>query len=115
MRDREGRSLMNEVLKLFTASPRMHNCAQSVACGLGRDELYAPLAECGGGGKAPNGRCGALHAAMLIAGENRADELRRRFVSALGAETCAELKRSLAVPCAKCVETAAQLAIELGK
>lgn len=105
---------MNKALELFTASPRMHNCAQSVACGLGHDELHSPLAACGGG-KAPNGRCGALHAAMLIAGENRADELRRRFVSALGAETCAELKRSLAVPCAKCVETAAQLAIELGK
>ena len=105
---------MNKALELFTASPRKHNCAQSTACGLGREELYAPLAACGGG-KAPGGRCGALHAAMLIAGEARAEEVRKSFVSELGAETCAELKRVLAVPCVKCVETAARLAEELGR
>ncbi len=105
---------MNKALELFTASPRMHNCAQAVACGLGRDELYAPLATCGGG-RAPEGRCGALHAAMLLAGEARAQELRRRFVAELGGETCAELKRTFRIPCEKCVETAARLAEELGK
>ena len=105
---------MNKALELFTATPRMHNCAQATACGLGHDDLYAALAACGGG-KAPEGRCGALHAAMLIAGEAHAEELRRRFASELGAETCAELKRTLAVPCTKCVETAARLAEELGR
>ena len=100
---------MNKALELFSASPRMHNCAQAVASGTGHDELYAELASCGGG-KAAEGRCGALHAAMLIAGEGRAEEIRKRFVAALGSEKCAELKRVLAVPCAKCVETAASLA-----
>lgn len=105
---------MNKALELFTASPRMHNCAQSVACGLGHDELYAPLASCGGG-KAPGNTCGALHAAMLLFRETHAEELRRRFVSELGSDKCAELKRQLSVPCAKCVATAARLAEELGK
>ena len=105
---------MNKALELFTASPRMHNCAQSVACGLGHDELYAPLASCGGG-RAPGNTCGALHAATLVAGEAHAEELRRRFVAELGSDKCAELKRRLAVPCAKCVETAAHLTEELGK
>ena len=105
---------MNKALELFTATPRKHNCAQATACGLGHDELYETLAACGGG-KAPGGRCGALHAAMLIAGEARAEELRRRFAAELGAETCAELKRTLFVPCARCVETAAKLAEELGR
>ena len=102
---------MNKALELFTATPRMHNCAQATACGLGRDDLYATLAECGGG-RAPEGRCGALYAAMLIAGETRAEEIRQSFVAALGSDKCAELKRVLAVPCAKCVETAAHLAEE---
>ena len=100
---------MNKALELFTATPRQHNCAQSVASGLGHEELFAPLANCGGG-RAPEGRCGALHAAMLIAGAARAEEIRKRFVAALGSEKCAELKRALAVPCAKCVETAAAFA-----
>lgn len=105
---------MNKALEIFTAVPRMHNCAQSVAAGLGRDELCPALASCGGG-RAPGNRCGALHAAMLIAGEDRAEEVRRRFADRLGAETCTELKRLLGVPCAECVETAARLAEELGK
>ena len=100
---------MIKALELFTASPRMHNCAQATACGLGHDELYAPLANCGGG-RAPEGRCGALHAAMLVAGEARAEEIRRRFAAELGSEKCAELKRVHQVPCAKCVETAVRLA-----
>ena len=104
---------MNRALELFTATPRMHNCAQSVACGLGRDDLYGELSACGGG-RAPEGRCGALHAAMLAAGEARAAEIRKSFVAELGSDKCLELKQKLAVPCAKCVETAALLA-ETGK
>ena len=105
---------MNQALELFTATPRMHNCAQATACGLGHNELYAPLAEFGGG-RAPGGRCGALHAAMLVAGEPRTEAIRERFAAELGSEKCAELKRVLAVPCAKCVETAARLAEEFLK
>jgi len=105
---------MNNASELFAATPRMHNCAQSVACGLGRDELYGPLASCGGG-RAPGNTCGALHAAMLVAGESRAEEIRRRFVAELGSDKCAELKGRLFVPCAKCVETAARLAEEFGR
>ena len=105
---------MNRALELFSASPRMHNCAQAVASGTGHDELYAELASCGGG-KAPEGRCGALHAAMLIAGAARAEEIRRTFVAELGSDKCAELKRTLFVPCARCVETGARLAEESAK
>ena len=105
---------MNKAVELFTASPRMHNCAQSVACGLGHDELYEKLADCGGG-RAPDGCCGALYAAMLIAGGAHAEEIRRSFVAELGSDKCAELKRRLFVPCPKCVETAAHLAEGLGK
>ena len=104
---------MNRALELFSASPRMHNCAQAVASGTGHDELYAELGSCGGG-KAAEGRCGALHAAMLIAGAARAEEIRKAFVAELGSDKCLELKQKLAVPCAKCVETAARLA-ETGK
>ena len=52
---------------------------------------------------------------MLVAGEARAEEIRRRFAAELGSEQCAELKRTLAVPCAKCVGTAARLAEEIAK
>ena len=103
--------MANRAVELFTATPRQHNCAQSVACGLGHDELSAELANCGGG-RAPGGRCGALHAAMLIRGGAEAEEISGRFVRELGSDKCAELKRVFQVPCARCVETAALLAEE---
>ena len=101
---------MEKALELFTATPRMHNCAQSVAGGLGRSELLPELAGCGGG-RAPGGVCGALHAAMLIAGPEKAAAIREEVVAELGSDKCAELKRG-GVPCATCVETAARLARE---
>ena len=100
---------MNNAVEIFSRTPRTVNCAQAVAAGLGREDLLPELASCGGG-KAPEGRCGALHAAMLIAGEPRAEEIRKCFVAELGSEKCAELKKVLAVPCARCVETGARLA-----
>ena len=106
--------MANHAVELFTATPRQHNCAQSVASGLGHDELFAELAGCGGG-HAPEGRCGALHAATLICGEAKAEEIARRFVRELGSEKCAELKRVFKVPCVRCVETAAFLAEESQK
>ncbi len=99
---------MSRASELFSAVPRRHNCAQAVACGCGREDLYQPLAQCGGG-RAPGGCCGALHAAMLAAGETAAGEIRREFIQELGAEHCSRLKKELAVPCARCVETAERL------
>ena len=106
--------MKNNAVEIYTAVPKMHNCAQAVAAGAGREDLVEAFKVCGGG-KAPGNTCGALHAAMLIAGEAHAEELRRRFVSELGSEKCAELKRQLFVPCATCVATAARLAEELEK
>ena len=100
---------MNKASEVFSEVPRKYNCAQSVAAGLNRDDLLPGLASCGGG-KAPEGRCGALHAAMLISGEGEAGEIRAKFVAAAGSEFCRVLKQELKFPCAKCVEIAAALA-----
>lgn len=99
---------MSKALELFTATPKLHNCAQAVAGGFDRDDLVAELAT-QGGGKAPEGRCGALHAAMLLAGDNQ-DRVREEFIAELGSEQCIALKRELKVPCAKCVEIGEKLA-----
>ena len=100
---------MNRAVEVFSEIPRKYNCAQAVAAGLDRGDLVPLLANCGGG-KAPEGRCGALHAAMLISGESNAADVREKFVAATGSEFCRVLKQELKVPCSKCVETAAALA-----
>ena len=105
---------MNHALEIFQVVPRTHNCAQAVAAGCGHLELVAELATCGGG-RAPEGRCGALHAALLLAPEEHHEAIRNAFVKENGSEFCKELKGVLQVPCTKCVETAAALAEKYGK
>ena len=56
---------MCKAVELFTAVPKLHNCAQAVAAGAGDEALAESMKVCGGG-KAPLGRCGALHAALEL-------------------------------------------------
>ena len=99
---------MSKALDLFTAVPRQHNCAQSVAAGNGGSkELVAQLATAGGG-RAPDGLCGALYAALQLVPENKRQSVIDAFGAALGETHCLALKK-LGVPCTKCVETADSL------
>ena len=104
---------MNQALEFFQRVPRTHNCSQSVAAGCGHPELVAELGACGGG-HAPGGRCGALHAAMLIVPEIRRETVRQAFIEANGSEFCRELKTVYHTPCSQCVETAASLTEQEG-
>jgi len=100
---------MNRALELFQRMPRTCNCAQSVAAGCGHPELTAELSSCGGG-RAPEGRCGALHAALRMVPAERGEAVRAAFIAKNGSEFCRELKTVHHTPCEQCVETAAALA-----
>jgi hypothetical protein len=96
----------------FHRPPERLNCAQAV--------LYAYQQITGdrilsivdfkpfGGGRAPEGLCGALHAACAVA-PSKAENLRRRFAEATGSLFCKELKGVTKVPCDTCVSTAAEI------
>ena len=100
---------MNKAVELFTAVPKLHNCAQAVADGAGDKQLACEMAVCGGG-KAPQGRCGALHAALCLTGEGKHADLIAEFVKAAGFESCREIKSAeKPFPCAECVRVAAEL------
>ena len=99
---------MTKAHALFTAVPKLHNCAQAVmeGCG-GKPEQVAEMAACGAG-RAPGGLCGALHAALILRPE-AADEIKAAFQREVGALTCREIKTTVGTPCPVCVETAAKL------
>lgn len=100
---------MNKAFELFTAIPKLHNCAQAVAAGAGNNKLAQDMSSCGGG-KAPLGRCGALHAALMLTPENQHAALIAEFVQLAGAESCREIKTAeQPFPCAECVRLAAEL------
>ena len=90
------------------------NCAQSVLKGFQPvfdipDDRIAE-AKSHGGGRAENGRCGALHSALSLAKDEEAKvRLACAFVEAAGAEACREIKRIGKLKCADCVALAAQL------
>ncbi len=84
------------------------NCAQAVCHGAGRDDLIELMAQCGGG-KAPEQRCGALHAAQFIAGSQKSEKLLAVFLEQNGAVTCSELKMGKKVSCQDCVRTASSI------
>ncbi len=98
---------MSNAVELYTATPKKHNCAQAVAEGCGHPELVAELAVCGGG-KAPGGRCGALHAAMLLVPE-AAEAIQCDFVAQTHSDLCSDLKQLHRVSCPECVRIAADL------
>ena len=105
--------MSSKAVELFTAVPRQHNCAQAVAAGFGREDLMEELAACGGG-RAPEGLCGALHAALLIVPEACRARARQDFIDFAGADTCFTLKMRNRTPCIRCVEKAAELVARFG-
>jgi len=98
----------------FLGKPKKLNCAQSVSQAY-RDvyEFQHPNLEthgsCGGG-RAPKGYCGALHAAidiMNLTGKGGENECENFFLKEFGALTCKELKEKK-ISCVRCVEAAAE-------
>ncbi|MBR4946290.1 MAG: C_GCAxxG_C_C family protein [Kiritimatiellae bacterium] len=99
---------MTQAHALFTAVPKLHNCAQAVVeGGGGSPEQIAAMAACGGG-RAPGGLCGALYGALVLC-PDQADEIKAAFAREVGALTCREIKTTAQTPCPICVEVAAKI------
>ena len=85
-----------------------HNCAQAVAYRWREKytdtDIVEQMAACGGG-RAPEGICGALHAAMLAC-PSHAAAIKEQFAQQCGATTCRLLKTVCKTPCPQCVATA---------
>lgn len=89
-----------------------YNCAQTVYAAFkgGDAEGLEELSKCGGG-KAPEGLCGALYSAVKLC-PGAADKIREEFSEATGSQFCREIKTVYRTPCEKCVEVAAKLVCE---
>ena len=99
---------MHKAVEIYSRVPKTHNCAQAVAAGCGREDLHESL-KAHGGGRTPEGRCGALHVALLVSHKDTHDTLKETFRNKVGSEFCKEIRTAGKTPCAKCVEIGAQL------
>jgi hypothetical protein len=93
---------------------RRGNCAQSVAFAWGSTFVGArgveDVFEGCGGGRAPDGLCGALHASCELAGAEAAAAIKAQFAEQTGGDqTCKAIRAAKRVPCTTCVEIAAEL------
>ncbi len=100
--------MKTHALAVFHRPPANLNCAQAVLAGYqaftGDRSLPLVAFKPFGGGRAPDGLCGALHAACRLA-PARAEPLKANFLARVGALRCADIE----APCVECVGTAAEL------
>ena len=102
-----------EAAKLFHGKDRL-NCAQSVLKAFQKEAALPDStidhARHLGGGRAPEGLCGALYGAEMLAGE---DEIRAGLESAFtdiaGSTKCREIRGNNRLSCSGCVALAAKL------
>lgn len=94
---------------------RKHNCAQAVIAGFKdkfslKDELVSTFAS-HGGGKAPEGYCGALYAVRHILKDSprEIEKCTEAFIKAAGSTKCKGIRSLKKASCLACVEIAAEL------
>jgi len=109
---------MKKTAKQYYSS-RQGNCAQAVAeawhlnTGLGAG-LKEQFSGCGGG-RAPGGLCGALHAALHVIGDADRGNARSEFTELSGGYVkCRDIRGAGKLSCTGCVEAAAELADRYG-
>jgi len=104
--------MKEHALKVFRQPPERLNCAQAVlhAWRAVSGDTSIALADLKpfGGGRAPDGLCGALHAACMVA-PGRAEALKQNFAARLGSRYCRELRAAKVHPCETCVFQATEL------
>lgn len=104
--------MKQHALSVFRKDPERLNCAQSVLHAwrevTGDTSLALADLKPFGGGRAPGGLCGALHAACRIA-PDRAAALQQHFAARLGSVYCRELRAAKVHPCETCVAQATEL------
>ncbi len=101
---------MKQASDFFHAEGNL-NCAQSVLKYFNAPAEQIAEFKAFGGGRAPEGLCGALYAAKVLLNDDaKFAELCREFAAKTGgALTCRELKGEAEFPCPACVNLAAKL------
>jgi hypothetical protein len=102
-----------EAMNLFHGREKF-NCAQSVLkafqieSGVSEDTIQAAAIQ--GGGRAPEGVCGALHAARVILKNGPVrDSIEKDFAAKAGSTQCWEIREMRTLPCRGCVALSAHL------
>ncbi len=111
--------MKHHALENFRRPPQLLNCAQAVLYAYQQVVGPTPISLADmkrfGGGRAPGGLCGALHAACVLA-PDKAERLKTRFAETTGSVCCKDIRTANQHACECCVaESATLLESELKK
>ncbi len=101
---------------LNTYKTKRMNCAQSVLHAFQTSHAISEheieQARALGGGRAAEGLCGALFAAIHLTLETANQQrLKDAFMASAGSDKCREIRRTSRIPCSECVRLAASLVV----
>ncbi len=93
------------------------NCAQAVLRYFGADEKLIAEYKAFGGGRAPEGICGALYAAKTLLNDDRkfAALCEKFSKESNGVLSCKDIKAKEKISCPRCVDLAGELLEKFGK
>ncbi|MDR1699170.1 MAG: C-GCAxxG-C-C family protein [Prevotellaceae bacterium] len=102
--------------EFFHQMPENWNCAQSILKGF-QAELNIPESRVAefkayGGGRVPEGICGALYAANILLSEQGKKSVNGEFAIKVGAIHCLNIKKEARTSCKDCVKIADKLVEE---
>jgi hypothetical protein len=102
----------HHALEHFRRPPERLNCAQAVLYAYqkvsGDGRISVAEMKSLGGGRAPGGVCGALHAACTVA-PDKAEGLKSRFAGITGTILCREIREAGQHSCEVCVGESARI------
>lgn len=93
---------------VFHQTEKRYNCAQSVLKLHAVEEEKVDEFKAFGGGRAPEGVCGALHAALDLLHPDTHEEVRSEFKEHAGSEKCREIRQLGKLSCLECVKLGAK-------
>ncbi len=106
---------MNKVEMAVASFRKPYSCAQTVYAAFAPiDAQKLDLMQQNSGGRAPEGACGALYAAMYLVPQN-AEQIKKEFAERAGDFRCTEIKRNHKTPCEDCVRIASELVNKYSK
>ena len=108
----------NKALSFYHRKPENYNCAQSILLAFQEEfninEETILEFKALGGGRAPEGYCGALYSALsLDLPQEIKDEIETQFVEKARFNTCREIRKNKTLSCVECVQLAENLVNEV--
>lgn len=108
----KGELVMVEKAKDLFHGEERYNCAQAVLAAFDAPAEKVLAAKAHGGGRAPEGLCGAFHAVKELVGDEKFGGMTGKMVEAAGGLSCREIRPLGKLSCRECVGLAAQLTQE---